>query len=210
MPVLRRLCLCLVALAGGCIEFERHDGTSATSAGEDGGDPTTGAPMPVVECDPLAQDCPEGQACALSSQQFACVTVSVDGAAGDACVAAGECGAGLACRSGICGILQGPFKVAPEEAWVMGDNRNNSHDSRSWRGGMGAGVPFENIKGRAMFVWMSFSQGGGIAQDRLFVNVMGRPTLPSSADPNLRSALEKCLSTRPPVAQTTPPPPKKR
>lgn len=97
MPVLRRLCLSLVALAPGCIEFERHDGTSATSAGEGGGDPTTGAPVPVVECDPLAQDCPEGQACALSSQQFVCVTVSIDGAAGDACVSAGECGAGLAC-----------------------------------------------------------------------------------------------------------------
>ena len=116
-----------------------------------------------------------------------------------------ECGAGLACRSGICGILQGPFHVAQYEAWVMGDNRNNSHDSRSWRGGLGAGVPFENIKGRAMFVWMSFGPGGGIAQDRLFVNVMGRPKLPSVQEPALATALDRCLRERP--AQTTPPPP---
>jgi signal peptidase I len=116
-----------------------------------------------------------------------------------------DCGSGQACRGGVCGVLQGPFKVHAGEAWVMGDNRNNSHDSRSWRGGLGAGVPFENIKGRAMFVWMSFGPGGGVAQDRLFVNVMGRPQIPSPSDPALKGALEKCMKDRPPVAQTMPP-----
>jgi signal peptidase I len=116
-----------------------------------------------------------------------------------------QCGPGQACRGGVCGTLQGPFKVAPGEAWVMGDNRNNSHDSRSWRGGMGAGVPFENIKGRAMFVWMSFGSGGGIAQDRLFVNVLGRPKLPGGQEPALQVALDKCLRERPSIAATTPP-----
>lgn len=119
------------------------------------------------------------------------------------------CGAGLTCKGGICGILQGPFKVAPDEAWVMGDNRNNSHDSRSWRGGLGAGVPFENIKGRAMFVWMSFGPGGGIAQDRLFVNVLGRPKLPGGHEA-LQASVDKCLRERPPLSQTTPPPPPAR
>jgi signal peptidase I len=117
-----------------------------------------------------------------------------------------ECGPGSACRGGICGTLQGPFKVAPNEAWVMGDNRNNSHDSRNWRGGMGAGVPFENIKGRAMFVWMSFGPGGGIAQDRLFVNVLGRPKLPGGNEA-LQPNLDKCMRERPALAQTTPPHP---
>jgi signal peptidase I len=120
------------------------------------------------------------------------------------CSTSDDCGAGLACRGGICGMLQGPFHVAPEEAWVMGDNRNNSHDSRSWRGGLGAGVPFENIKGRAMFVWMSFGPGGGIAQDRLFVNVMGRPTLTTNQE-QLQAGVDRCLRERPPVEQTTPP-----
>jgi signal peptidase I len=114
------------------------------------------------------------------------------------------CGAGLACRAGLCGMLQGPFAAAPGEVWVMGDSRNNSHDSRSWRNGLGAGVPFENIKGRAMFVWMSFLPGGGIAQDRLFVSLHGSPTLPAGHDA-LRPALEKCLRERPPLSQTTPP-----
>lgn len=120
-----------------------------------------------------------------------------------------ECGAGLACRGGVCGVLQGPFRVAPDEVWVMGDNRNNSHDSRSWRGGLGAGVPFENIKGRALFVWMSFGPGGGIAQDRLFVNVMGRPRVPGNLPEKdrapLEAALDRCMRERPPIAGTTPP-----
>lgn len=121
------------------------------------------------------------------------------------CTGTDDCGAGLTCRSGICGILQGPFKVAEDEAWVMGDNRNNSHDSRSWRGGLGAGVPFENIKGRAMFVWMSFGPGGNIAQDRLFVSVLGRPKLPPSQEASLQPAVERCLQGRPSVLQATPP-----
>jgi signal peptidase I len=123
----------------------------------------------------------------------------------DVCVQTEDCAPGLSCKSGLCGLAQGPFRVAEGEAWVMGDNRNNSHDSRSWRGGLGGGVPFENIKGRAMFVWMSFGSGGGIAQDRLFVNVMGRPRLPPGQDPALTSALEKCLLERPSVSETTPP-----
>lgn len=125
------------------------------------------------------------------------------------CKTESDCSAGLACRGGICGVLQGPFKGAPGEVWVMGDNRNNSHDSRSWRGGLGGGVPFENIKGRALFVWMSFGPGGGIAQDRLFVNVMGRPKVPGNLPDKdrapLQANLEKCLRERPTVAETTPP-----
>jgi signal peptidase I len=123
------------------------------------------------------------------------------------CAIEDDCGAGLTCRGGICGILQGPFHVASGEVWVMGDNRNNSHDSRSWRGGLGAGVPFENIKGRATFIWMSFGPGGEVVQERLFQDIHGQPVLPRAQQATLGPALDKCLRERPPVAQTTPPGP---
>lgn len=104
---------------------------------------------------------------------------------------------------------QGPYRVKEGEFWVMGDNRHNSSDSRAWRHGRGAGVPFENVKGRAMFVWLSFDdQGGqplGVTWDRLFTNVMGRPRLPKEAPEELKRGIERCLASRP--AQTTPPPP---
>jgi len=97
---------------------------------------------------------------------------------------------------------QGPYHAKPGETWVLGDNRNNSADSRAWYGGKGGGVPDANIKGRAMFVWWGVNP-----LDRVFTHVLGTPRLPQGAPAPIVAAIEKCLAGRPPPSETTPPPP---
>ncbi|HEY8077831.1 MAG TPA: hypothetical protein VIF62_27080, partial [Labilithrix sp.] len=81
-----------------------------------------------------------------------------------------------------------------------------------WFGGVGGGVPYENIKGRALFVWLSSSIFTSDADwSRIFAPVMGRPPGhgPFGSQPPamkaLDGAIDKCLRERPPLARTHPP-----
>jgi signal peptidase I len=53
----------------------------------------------------------------------------------------------------------GPVTIADGHVWLMGDNRDDSADSRvpEWQGGLGGPVPWENIGGRAEFITFSLN-----------------------------------------------------
>lgn len=50
-----------------------------------------------------------------------------------------------------------PYTVEKDHVFVMGDNRDNSHDGRYFRNAQGQfqAVPYGHIKGKAMFIWWS-------------------------------------------------------
>ncbi|MBN2195126.1 MAG: signal peptidase I [Polyangiaceae bacterium] len=101
---------------------------------------------------------------------------------------------------------EGPYRVDTDEVWVLGDNRDNSSDSRAWNNRRGGGVPFPLIKGRAMFVWLSFSPNRFIQLGRILHDVMGRPSLPKAqTTPAIQAGIDECLAKRP--ANTLPPRP---
>ena len=56
--------------------------------------------------------------------------------------------------------------------WLMGDNRDNSQDSRSW-----GFVPFDHVVGKPVFKWLSIDYNASgfnkIRWERLFTTVQG-------------------------------------
>lgn len=55
-------------------------------------------------------------------------------------------------------VSQGSWEVPEGTIFVMGDNRNNSSDSRKW-----GSVPLENVIGKALFVYWPLDEIGSLS-----------------------------------------------
>jgi signal peptidase I len=85
----------------------------------------------------------------------------------------------------------GPYTVKRGEVFVVGDNRDNSHDSRAYVEGAGGGLPVASEIGIPFSVWSS-SGKNGFDPNRVGLN-LGRPNLPW-AQIDLQPQLDACIA----------------
>ena len=73
----------------------------------------------------------------------------------------------------INGVESSEYKFKQDYYWLMGDNRGNSQDSRSW-----GFVPFDHVVGKPVFKWLSINYNAKglnkIRWERIFTTVHGK------------------------------------
>lgn len=98
-----------------------------------------------------------------------------------------------------------PYVVKPGEVFVIGDDRNESRDSRAWADGNPAGLPIAEVRGRVVRS-LVLALADRPPRYRLFQPGQRLDVEVPGLDPrDLQDGIRRCLSSRP--KQTEPPRP---
>jgi signal peptidase I len=104
--------------------------------------------------------------------------------------------------------IESPFPgylVKPDEAFVVGDDRGVSSDSRAWNEGRGAGVPIDVLDGRVSRVLFGARPDGRLDFSRVLAPALDLEVRIPGIDTHITDQrITNCLNRRPAV--TSPPP----